>query len=172
VVLRLGMSEQAVVAARRAVELDSTDCDGFILLSRALDAQGETRDALVAMARAVDILRDPFRSAEAVEKEKLIPPLAFSRPPLVFTDFETIGDAANFSLSSTCAVAGVTTVIRIVLSGTEPAAPSGMESIGGGEIEKSGLSVSVPEKIAAVVAIFPQETLRYSLYRKKPVEGK
>jgi tetratricopeptide (TPR) repeat protein len=172
VVLRLGMADQAVVAARRAIELDSADSDGFILLARALDAKGEPRDALVAMARAVDILRDPYRSAEDVAKEKLVPPLVLSNPPLAFCDFETLGNAANLALASTSSAAGVSTTIRILLSGALPEAPSGLEEIGTGTLEKSRLVISLPEKLAAIPGLFPQESFSYSLYRKKSAEEK
>jgi tetratricopeptide (TPR) repeat protein len=172
VVLRLGMADQAVVAARRAIELDSADCDGFILLSRALDAKGQLRDALVAMARAVDILRDPYRSAEDVAREKLVPPLVLSKPPLAFYNFEILGNAANLALASTSSAAGVSTTIRILLSGALPEAPSGMEEIAAGNVDKSRLCACLPEKQASIPGLFPQESFSYSIYRKKNAEGK
>jgi len=172
VVLRLGMADQAIVAARRAIELDSADSDGFVLLARALEAKGEIRDALVAMARAVDILRDPYRSAEDVAKEKLVAPLVLSNPPLAFCDFEILGNATNLALASTSSAAGVSTTIRVLLSGALPEPPAGQEEIGKGELDKTRFCACLPEKLASIPGLFPQESFAYSLYRKKSAEGK
>ena len=165
VVLRLGMFEQAVVAARRAIEMDTTDPDGFALLARALDANGQGHEAYVAMSRAVDILRNPFRDPEDLTKEEVVPPLVFSTPPAIFVDFELSGDVAALSLKSTFRTREIHTTILLALSGPEPAAPENAEVVATGEIEKARLVRSLPAKLASVPGIFPQGTFRYLIYR-------
>ncbi|HNX04012.1 MAG TPA: hypothetical protein PKI32_00835 [Opitutales bacterium] len=165
VVLRLGMNDQAVIAARRAIEMDTTDPDGFVLLARAQEACGQFHDAYVAMSRAVDVLRNPYRSPEALPNEEVVPPLVIADPQAIFLDFEIVGDADNLSLRSTCKVRGESTIISLTLSGADPQPPANSEVVGSGELEKAKLLRCLPAKHASVVGIFPPGSFRYTLFK-------
>jgi tetratricopeptide (TPR) repeat protein len=168
-VLKMGMTDQAIVAARQAIELDSTSVEAFMLLAQALDLKGDLRDANVALARAVDILRSPFCSEEdflKIEASSPIP-LIIADQSAIFTKFDIEGDVSRLSLKSPSTDSGTAHVLRITISG-EPRteADNGYHSEAEGEVKRARLLQSLPLAVAGIVKIFPAESFRYTIFRK------
>jgi tetratricopeptide (TPR) repeat protein len=118
-VLKLGMNDQAIVAARQAIELDSTSVEAFLLLAHALEAKGEYKEAGVALGRAVEILRSPFRSEEDLLKEDAAAPkpLVIVDQGAIFITFEIEGDVSRLSIKSVSLYKTSAYILRITISG-------------------------------------------------------
>jgi tetratricopeptide (TPR) repeat protein len=168
-VLKMGMADQAIVAARQAIELDSTSVEAFMLLAQALEIKGDIKDANVALARAVDILRSPFCSDEDFLKaEDAKPkPLIIADQSAIFMKFDIEGDVSSLSLKSLSTEKGSAHILHITISG-EPRtqADNGYQIEAEGDLKRDMLLQSLPQEVANAVKIFPAGSFSYTISRK------
>ena len=171
VVLRMGMADQAVVAAQRAIELDSTSVEAFLLLAKAQENRGNLKDSIVALAHAVDMLRNPHLNEADLAKEELPPPLVFTDYTAIFMDFEIAGDVSNLTLKSTTKDKNKTFSIFIAISGDGPTKELKKHSVvESGKLLKERVLKSLPKTLATAVGIFPSTDFSYTLFKKTEVE--
>jgi tetratricopeptide (TPR) repeat protein len=164
-VLVLGMTDQAIVAARRAVELDAANVEAFVLLSLALESQGEVADAYQALRRAFDMARNPLPPVPDFCTREAPMPLTLSEFTAVFLDFELVGDCANLSLRSK--TGDGRHVLQILVRGALPPLDgAGFEVASRGRFPRERVLDSLPEKIATAVRLFPAEQFDYTLHKK------
>lgn len=164
-VMVLGMADQAIVAARRAVELDSSNVEAFVLLSHALESKGEVGDAFQALRRAFDIVRNPLAPPEDFCKKEAPMPLVIAEFSAVFIDFELRGDHANLSLYSKSGDRNF--ILQILVRGAlPPMGEAGYEVVSRGRMPGLRVIDSLPEKIATAVRLFPTGQFEYILHKK------
>jgi tetratricopeptide (TPR) repeat protein len=168
-VLKLGMNDQAIVAARQAIELDSTSVEAFLLLAHALEAKGEYKGANVALARAVEILRSPFRSEDDLLKADAAAPkpLVIVDQGAIFISFVIEGDISRMSIKAVSPYKNSAYILRITISG-EPRTEvdDGYEVAANGELPRERLLQSLPSDIINAVKIFPAEVFGYTIFSK------
>lgn len=166
-VLAAGMFDQAILAFRQAIELDDTDHESLVMLAKAFELKGDYSDAVVVLNRAVDLLENPGRGEDALEKNANFIPLVFPEQGAVFAVFKQVGNALNLVLTSETRDKMRKFAIRIRISGDVPFEPrEGYKEISSGELPRSELLDHLEENVANVVRIFPSETFAYSLLQK------
>jgi hypothetical protein len=165
--VKMGMFDKAVIAARQAIELDSNSIEAFILLATAHTSGGDYKDANVALFRTIDLLRNPFREEEEFLKLNCPKPLVIADQSAVFIDFSIEGDANNLSLKSVTQDRKSEHILKIAISGAVSLiCDTGYEQTGKGEIDKKRLLQCLPPEQAAVVNIFPYNKFGYVLFKK------
>ena len=169
-VLAMGMTDQAVVAARQALELDETNVEALNLLADALEKRGEYQEAMTALRRVIDLAKEPQETPEDLAKEKAPTPLTVPDFGAVFINFKMLGDASNLTLKSVSEGKSRDNIIYITISGegTEDAHAEYVEA-SAGEYSRERLLKSLPEDIASAVALFPGDTFKYKYCRKSGI---
>ncbi|MFA5256858.1 MAG: tetratricopeptide repeat protein [Opitutales bacterium] len=164
-VLVLGMVEQAIVAARQAVELDGLNMEAFMLLAQALESKGEMAEACQALRRALDLVRNPMPPLTELEGEKVPLPLSFAEHGAVFMNFEVSGDGANLHLKSLSSDGKFCVDVRIT-GDTAASDLDGFSILTEGLLPQERLLQCLPEKFAFAVGLFPASTYPFTLQKK------
>ncbi len=163
--LVLGMEEQAIVAARHAIELDSGSVEAFALLARIHEGRGQYQEAAVALRRALDIRMNPLPGPADLLKTNVPFPVIFPELGLIFLDFELDGDCENLTLFSD--TADEKHRLRLSIKGMgELPAPGDGELVERGAMSRVRIAQALDEKAAAILAIFPGEQFPYALCRR------
>ena len=163
--LLLGMNDQAIIAARHAIELDSMNVEAFSLLASALDNQGEYAQAEQALRRALDICINGEAPLPDLEKEPMPIPLTASDCAAIFMDFSLLGDCENLALRSIDSGKEYRLTLRV--RGVLPT--DGDEKwtlVREGTYERSRVISALDEKTATAVQLFPAEQFPYILEKK------
>jgi len=164
-VLAMGMPEQAVIAARQAIDLDETNTEALMLLASALEKKGDAGEALVALRRVIELQNDPQRTVEDIEKEKVEFPLTVPEYGASFLTFNTLGDCTNFTLKSVTEDKNKAAIIYIAIAGEgTDDKHDGYSFALEGEFTRERLLKSLPADIAASVNLFPADTFKYKLF--------
>jgi tetratricopeptide (TPR) repeat protein len=167
VLMRVGMYDKAVIVARQAIELDSTNTEAFLLLASALTAKGDFKGANVALLRTIDLLRNPYRNEEALLKENALRPLVLGKEHALFIDFTMDGTLGDLSIKSVTLDRKATYVFKMVVSGNVELSPDvGYGQAESGEIEKNRILPCLPPELGNVVKIFPTDKFAYTIFKK------
>jgi hypothetical protein len=164
-VLAMGMADQAVIAARQAIDLDETNTEALMLLASALEKTGDCAGANVVLRRVIELQNDPQKTIEDVEKEKILLPLTVPEYGSSFLSFTILGDSTNFTLKSTTEdkLKAEQIYITIAGEGTEDKHDGYSEAFDG-EFTRERLLKSLPENIVSFVKLFPGDTFKYKLF--------
>jgi len=166
--VKMGMYDKAVVAARQAIELDSTSVEAFLLLATTLTRKGDLAGANVALLRAIDLLRNPYRTEEEYLNEKHPRPLVIAEQCAIFIDFTMEGDINNLSFKSLSPYKNGDFILKIALAGNVTfSCDAGYTQVGGGQIEKERLIACVQPELANVVKIFTFAKFGYFIFQRK-----
>ena len=166
-VLKMGLVDQAVMAARQAIELDSRSVEAFQLLAEAQEVAGNFKDANVALRRAIDILRDPGLSEEDLLKERVPLPIVFPEKEAIFILFELAGDVTSLAINSTTQDKKSAFVLHLdIAGGGQPFEKAGYEVDESGSMPRDKVLGALPDDVLPVVKIFPAAEFNYTLLRK------
>lgn len=161
-IMALGMDEQAVIVARRAVELDPLSEEAFLMLARVLERTDALGDALQALYRCVDILRNPLPAATDPRDEPQLPPLHVGEGTILFLDYEAQGGAYDLCITSTAPAGAHRVVIKIADGATTWIA--GSTPLDKGTVPRERLLRCLPPMLAAKVELYPGDAFDYALY--------
>jgi|GEM_PF-6899153 len=165
-VMILGMVDQAVIAARQAIELDSMNQDAFMLLAHALEAKGEYADACQALRRALDMRRNPLAPIKELEGEKVPLPLSIPEYGAIFIDFEILGDSQNLSLQSTSGCKKYR--INMAIAGNAPVAvDDAFDFLAKGSLPRERVLQSLPDNLSTAISLFASSSFDYTLQKKR-----
>lgn len=164
-VMAMGLPDQAVVAARQALELDETNTEALMLLASALEKSGKPEEGLVVLRRVIELQNDPQRTIEDIENEKVLHPLTVPEYGVVFLSFSMLGDCTNLTLKSCTSDKAKSELIYITIAGegTEDK-HDGYTEIFAGSFTRERLLKSLPDDIAATVGLFPGENFAFRLF--------